>query len=199
MKKLEITVESAVTAYNNASDEQKQLLVDLFGKDVFKPTDVRERIKTFEDALRELGEEHPLVQAYRQLFEIATCEDYMRETFGADIVAYLKLRIIVAALNEGWTPKFEKDEWRYYPWFWLYTNGQIEEMNEEEKAQVCRVVGRASFHAIAFGGLVYSVAVSVSSLSYTGGGSRLAFKTEELAEYAGKQFIEIYRDFMIVE
>lgn len=70
MKKLEITVESAVTAYNNASDEQKQLLVDLFGKDVFKPTDVRERIKTFEDALRELGEEHPLVQAYSSFLKL---------------------------------------------------------------------------------------------------------------------------------
>lgn len=199
MKKLEIAVESAVTAYNNASDEQKQLLVDLFGKDVFKPTDVRERIKTFEDACRELGEEHPLVQSYKPLFEIATCDGCMGKAFDSDIVAYLKLRIIVAALNEGWTPKFEEDEWRYYPWFWLYTNEQIEKMNEEEKAKVCRVVGRASYNAFAGGGLVFSYADYVSTLSVTFLGSRLAFKTEELAEYAGKQFIEIYRDFMIVE
>lgn len=192
MKKLEITVESAVTAYNNASDEQKQLLVDLFGKDVFKPTDVRERIKSFHDAYCELGSEHPFVVAY---------EKYVNSLGGEekDIIAYLQLRIIVAALNEGWTPKFEEGEWRYYPWFWLYTNEQIERMNEEEKAKVCRVVGRASYNANADGGLVCSNAHSVSSSSSTSYGSRLAFKTEELAEYAGKQFIEIYRDFMIVE
>ena len=75
--------------------------------------DVTERIKTFEDACNELGEEHPLIQAYRQLLEIATCEDYVRETFGADTVSYLKLRIIAAALNEGWEPTFDKDERRW--------------------------------------------------------------------------------------
>lgn len=190
-KNLEISEKSVVSAYNSASEEQKQVLVGLFGADIFKPKSVMDRIKTFEDAVEALGEEHPFVVAYRQIEDIDECGD--------DIEAYLKLRIIVAALNEGWTPKFEKDEWRYYPWFWLYTNGQIEEMNEEEKAQVCRVVGRANSNASAYGGLVCSVAFSVSSYSSTHYGSRLAFKTEELAEYAGKQFIEIYRDFMIVE
>lgn len=72
--------------------------------------------------------------------------------------------------------------------------------SESEKVERprCRVVGRASNNANANGGLVYSCAVNVSSYSNTNYGSRLAFKTEELAEYAGKQFIEIYRDFMIV-
>lgn len=190
-KNLEISEKSVVSAYNSASEEQKQVLVGLFGADIFKPKSVMDRIKTFEDAVEALGEEHPFVVAYRQIEDIDECGD--------DIEAYLKLRIIVAALNEGWTPKFEKDEWRYYPWFWLYTNGQIEEMNEEEKAQVCRVVGRASGSASAGGGLVCSYAYDVSTYSSTSNGSRLAFKTEELAEYAGKQFIEIYRDFMIVE
>lgn len=190
-KNLEISEKSVVSAYNSASEEQKQVLVGLFGADIFKPKSVMDRIKTFEDAVEALGEEHPFVVAYRQIEDIDECGD--------DIEAYLKLRIIVAALNEGWTPKFEKDEWRYYPWFWLYTNGQIEEMNEEEKAQVCRVVGRAHSNANAYGGLVFSYAYNVSTYSHTGVGSRLTFKTEELAEYAGKQFIEIYRDFMIVE
>lgn len=186
-KNLEITVESAIKAYNNASEEQKQLLVDLFGKDVFKPKDVKERIKTFEDACEVLGKSHPLV-----------CQYYAIDDVDTDLNAYLKLRIIVAALNEGWVPQFTKDEWRYYPWFDLYTNEEIEKMEDEDRAQVCRVVGRASSSAGAHGGLVYSYAGHVSTSSYAGHGSRLAFKTEELAEYAGKQFIEIYRDFMIV-
>lgn len=189
-KNLEISEKSVVSAYNSASEEQKQVLVGLFGADIFKPKSVMDRIKTFEDAVEALGEEHPFVVAYRQIEDIDECGD--------DIEAYLKLRIVVAALNEGWEPQFVAGEWRYYPWFWLYTNQQIENMDEEEREKVCRVVGRASSYANAYGGLVYSYASSVSTNSSTVSGSRLAFKTEELAEYAGKQFIEIYRDFMIV-
>lgn len=149
---------------------------------------VTERIKTFEDACRELGEAHPFVQHFR-LYESQMHGNFV-EMY--DIAAYLKARIIVAALNEGWTPKFEKGEWRYAPWYELLTNEQIEKLDEDEKKNVCRVVGRAYNSANAYGGLVYASAHNVSSHSYTSGGSRLAFKTEELAEYAGKQFIEIF-------
>ncbi len=150
---------------------------------------VTERIKTFEDACRELGETHPFVQHFR-LFE-----SQMQSGIGdmSDIAAYLKARIIVAALNEGWEPKFEKGEWRYAPWYSLLTNEEIEELNEDEKQNVvCRVVGRAGNYASADGGLVCASASGVSTGSYSSYGSRLAFKSEELAEYAGKQFIEIF-------
>ena len=149
---------------------------------------VTERIKTFEDACRELGDAHPLVLHY------ALYEQEMNGNFVdmADITAYLKARIIVAALNEGWTPKFEEGEWRYAPWYELLTNEEIEDLDEEAKQKVCRVVGRASNNASAGGGLVFSNASYVSSGSNTSGGSRLAFKSRELAEYAGKQFIEIF-------
>lgn len=189
-KNLEISEKIVVSAYNSASEEQKQVLIGLFGANIFKPKSVMDRIKTFEDAVEALGEEHPFVFAYRQIEDI--------DEYGDDVEAYLKLRIIVEALNEGWKPQFVAGEWRYYPWFWFYTNQQIENMDEEDRENVCRVVGRASSNAYAHGGLVCSHANGVSTNSNTGSGSRLAFKTEELAEYAGKQFIEIYRDFMIV-
>lgn len=143
---------------------------------------ITERIKTFEDACKELGEEHPFVKEW----------SYWQGCCSVDLAAYLKVRIIVAALNEGWTPKFENGEWRYAPWYELLTNEEIEELDEDEKKNVCRVVGRASSHASAHGGLVYSHANYVSTISSTLHGSRLAFKTKELAEYAGKQFIEIF-------
>lgn len=129
--------------------------------------DVTERIKTFEDACNELGEEHPLIQAYRQLLEIATCENYVRETFGADTVSYLKLRVIVAALNEGWEPQFVKGNILWYPWF-----------------------------DIVQGGLVFALAGSAGTYSLSHVGVRLAFKSKELAEYAGTQFVNIYKDFL---
>ena len=58
---------------------------------------IMERIKTFEDACNALGDEHPLVTQYR-----LTAGAYKGDPMTEDFIAYLKLRIIVAALNEGW-------------------------------------------------------------------------------------------------
>jgi hypothetical protein len=190
---MEITQKQVDAAYAVASPEQKKVLDALFGKEEAKKNiPVTERIKTFEDAVRELGETHDLVVAYRAVIEM-----WKEEFLGRDMVAYLKLRIIVAALNEGWEPKFVEDERRWAPYFWLFTNAEIEKMDDNDKAKLCRVVGRSYNIAHAYGGLVYTGANLASSYSYTSSGSRLAFKSEELAVYAGQQFIEIYRDFMI--
>lgn len=147
-----------------------------------KPQNVMERVKTFKDACNELGIEHDKwVQDKKDL------------GLEADVIAYLKLRIIAAALNEGWKPQFTTDEYRYFPWFYLYTQSEIDEMSEEEKS---RVVFRSSSNAYAVGGVAYAVTSYDSSSTYTNIGSRLAFKTRELAEYAGRQFVEIWADYV---
>lgn len=154
---------------------------------------VTERIKTFEDACNELGEDHPMVSVYDALVTRANGEQSLAEWMGKDVVAFLKLRIITEALNEGWHPKFTEDEYRYYPWFYIYTKEEYDNFSEEEKR---RCVGRASSNADAHGGLVYSSAHNASSYSNASSGVRLAFSTRELAEYAGKQFIGIWADFV---
>ena len=58
-----------------------------------------------------------------------------------------------------------------------------------------RCVGRSNNNANANGGLVYASAYSASSLSYSSLAVRLAFRTRELAEYAGIQFKELWADF----
>ena len=63
---------------------------------------------------------------------------------------------------------------------------------DEAKRATCRVVGRSYYNANASGGVAFASAYYASSASYASNGSRLAFRTEELAEYAGKQFIEEY-------
>lgn len=189
--KLEVLKEDAVSAYNSASEEQKEILEQLFGKAAFRPADVRDRVKTFEDACEELGEDDDFVVQYNLFMEnvnMGKCED---------IISYLKLRIIVAALNEGWEPEFNDSEYRWYPWFYFYTNKEIEDMDEEQKSELCRCVGRSYSNAYALGGLWCASAVNAFSFSRSVIGARLAFKTKELAKYAGKQFIEIYRDFVI--
>ena len=155
---------------------------------------VTERIKTFEDACNELGEDNLMVRVYQTLIARAgKTEQSLAEWMGKDVVAFLKLRIITEALNEGWHPKFTEDEYRYYPWFYIYTKEEYDNFSEEEKR---RCVGRAFVNADACGGLVYSYAVSASSYSNAYYGVRLAFSTRELAEYAGRQFIDIWADFV---
>ena len=143
---------------------------------------VTERVKTFEDAVRELGDEHPFVKEW-----------HLGDGLSADLEAYLKLRIIAAALNEGWEPKFTTDEYRYFPWFVLYTEEEYNELSDEDKT---RVVLRSISISYTHGGVagVYANFDSSSTSSYFG--SRLAFKNSDLAKYAGKQFIEIYADFV---
>ena len=155
---------------------------------------VTERIKTFEDACNELGEDNLMVRVYQTLIARAgKTEQSLAEWMGKDVVAFLKLRIITEALNEGWHPKFTEDEYRYYPWFYIYTKEEYDNFSEEEKR---RCVGRAFYNALANGGLVFSFAHHASSNSYTNSGVRLAFSTRELAEYAGKHFIDIWADFV---
>lgn len=187
---IEIKKDNVLAVYNTARNTNDygtlHALESLFGIDFFKPKDIKERIKTFDDAIQELGEEHPYVKAYREWMKVRLANQ-------KDIEAYLKLRIIAAALNEGWEPKFTKDEWRYFPWFYIYSKEELEEMDEEERS---RVVGRAYNNAYASGGLAYALANIASSYSYTNFGSRLAFKSEELAVYCGQQFIDIWVDFI---
>lgn len=187
---LNINKENVLNAYGSATDEQKAMLEIIFGKDTFKSKDITERIKTFEDACKELGSDHPLVLAYQN----TNLRDAEVANDNKDIIAYMKLRIIVAALNEGWEPQFIPGEYRWSPYFVLYTKDEIDEMDEKTRA---RVVYRSSYNAFAVGGVSYALSSSVSAYVNADFGSRLAFKTDDLAEYAGKQFIEIYADFML--
>lgn len=109
--------------------------------------DVRKRIKTFEDACHEIGID---AEAWNR--------DKISLGLEPDVLAFLKLRIIVKALNEGWEPRFTEDECRYYPWFILYTGEEYNKLDEEEKS---RVVYRSYSYANALGGVSYAHAVSI--------------------------------------
>lgn len=183
---INIQKDNILNAYKDATNEQKKLLENLFGKDIFKPKDIKERVKTFEDACEVLGNDSQTVADYYALADAVGSED---------ILAFAQLRVIAEALNEGWKPVFDGESCRYYPWFYIYSKKEYEELDEEEKAQ-CRVVGRSHNYSDALGGLVYANSYSASSSSYAYHGSRLAFKTRELAEYCGKQFIDIWEKFL---
>ena len=147
-----------------------------------KPQDITERIKTFEDACSELGDAHPLVKEYWGVVNINL-------DIAQDLIAYLKLRIICAALNEGWEPIFDEDELRYYVHFYIYSKSEYEKLNDGMKKKCVNI-----FDALDY--LAYAHASSPGLYSYTNFGVRLALRTRELAEYCGNQFVDIWADFL---
>ena len=130
-----------------------------------KLKDIRERIKTFEDACNELGEEHQYVKAYREWMRVSFAES-------EDVTAYFKLRIICAALNEGWVPRYTYGERGWSPYFIIETGTD---------------------------GLFYSHSSSSPSTASANVGSRLCLKNEALATYCGKQFIDIWKDYLLIK
>lgn len=147
---------------------------------------ITERVSCWDDVVRELG-----YDPVERLLDHTERGDGFN--FEPDEIAYIKLKAIATVLNEGWTPQFTTDEYRWFPWFYLYTQDEIDKMSEEKRS---RVVLRSSVSASAAGGVACALAHSDSSFAVTNYGSRLAFKTEELAVYAGKQFTEIWADFV---
>lgn len=86
-------------------------------------------------------------------------------------IAYQKLTLIIEALNEGWKADVcDANVRRWYPWF--------------------KPNGSPSSFAFDGSGCVYASAGA-------GSGSRLCYKTRELAEYSAKQFIDIWKDIQI--
>ncbi len=153
---LEITKANAVKAYKSASKELKEVLCNMFGKHIFEPGKITDRVKTFEDACREAAED---IDAFHR-----SCAGLPK-----DEVAYRMIKIIRKALNEGWTPDWnDGNQAKWYPYFDMRTSS----------------------------GFGFSVSGYVDWSTRTIAGSRLCFKSRELAEYAGTQFLAIYKDYM---
>lgn len=182
-----------LTNYPAISKEQVQNeMHKVFGEETFKPKDIMERVKTFEDACRELGEDHPFVRSYNG-YANNIHENNKNDT---DILAYLKLRIICAALNEGWEPLFTEDEWRYYPWFTLWTEDELSEKSDEWKTD--RHLISTGEYQTDYAGLACATSNDAPSGTAAFVGSRLCLKSDTLAVYCGKQFINIWADFCLI-
>lgn len=185
-KKIEIEIpEGKVAEWKEINGVTTLVLVDEVDN---RP--VTERIKTFEDACYELGEENVLVQAYRT----AEFNTSGNQNDVSDVVAYLKLRVIAAALNEGWEPHFTTEEYRWNPWFHLYTQEEIDNMDEEKKKKLWLFGGGSDYGSVC--GLAYASSYFVWSNSASNISARLAVKSEALAKYFGQQFIDIWSDYL---
>ena len=139
---------------------------------------ITERIKTFTDAVDELGSEHPLVKQYMAANG--------NEAFTRNTIAYMKLLIIAAALNEGWFPDFQIKEKLWAPIFKIHAGDELDDIFPD-----------ATYLFGAFCGLafVYSTYAWALALSFTS--ARLAVKSEEISDYFGNQFIDIWVEYLL--
>ena len=153
---LEITKEDAVKAHENAKNSGKKLLENLFGKKVFVK-DIKERVKTLDDAIEILGEDDKDVIDYRRMQSMG---------LQPHILGNQELIIITKALNEGWKADWHNGIWdKWFNYFNMSSSSS----------------GRFSFDD------------SVVRDSVSDCGSRLCFKSKELAQYAATQFLDIYQ------
>ena len=151
---LKINKETAKKLHAEVPSWFQKLLEDNFGIETFKKRDYTD-IKTFEEACDEVGVD-PLM---------ATSPD---DTI--DEAAYKKLKIIVAAINNGWKPDWtNSNQHKFYPWFSLSSGSGL------------------SGHA-------YVYIYSTSDV-----GSHLCYESSDKCKYAMEQFKSIYEDFFIIK
>lgn len=196
---MEIKKENVVNAYMAGDNSVKEMLRVMFPDIEFKAEKqpekrpVTERVKTFEDACRELGEDNALVLHYRKLIK----ENEEKDISMTDIVAFLKLRIICAALNEGWEPQFaEKDDNRWYPLHFLWTDEDLAHLDEEWKRSHA-LIDTYDYSHEGYAGFAFANSFYAPSNTYAGIGSRICLKSEALSNYCGTQFIRLWADFKL--
>lgn len=151
--------------------------------------DITDKIKTFDDACKAIGLAGP--EALPELLQ----EKYAA-IVPSHIKAQLKLEIITLALNEGWQHIPDGKHYAYWPWFCLYTAGEIADMGKkgaEERAMI-----NATDVSDVFAGLGFAYSDYAWSYSAAYFGSRLAYKSRELARYSGKQFIELWKEALLI-
>lgn len=157
---MELTLKknTAKQLYPEAPAWFQKVLTETFGEDYFKKRDYTD-IKTFADACEECG----------------TIEEEFNERFAnlgldADTINYEKAKIVVKAINQGWTPDWSNSyQYKYWPYFKLSS------------------------------GFSFSNADSYYVFTVTNVGSRLCFESEAKCTYAAKQFIDIYEQFLTIK
>lgn len=177
-----------------ATDEETERLIKALAKSgrrwngeelEFENCATYEAIRTFDDACSDLNVR---AQAGDELANVLMTDLQFNSPRTPDLEAFIKLRIITYAINEGWEPKFVEGEYRWFPWFYLYTQAEIDAMSEEQRAKVLFVGGPANNGANC--GLAYSNSNNDFSNSRTNIGARLKLYTINKKNYTVQREIQ---------
>lgn len=193
MKTIEVTEKEVKAAFDVAkTEEMKNVLKALFCKDEEgKPNlDDYTTIKTYEDACEALSvepifnEPNPIMNLYGVEYEVEP-----------HIIALMKLETISRALwGKDWMPEPDASGSKlfYYPVFALYTKSEIDNMDEDERGGLLS----ASADGGADAGFGYLHTADRSSYAGAHDGFRLCQETREKALYFGKQFLELWAEYL---
>jgi hypothetical protein len=165
-------------AYAVADESTKKVLDALFGRNVPDYSDYR-NIKSYEDACAALGEP--------QEVQLDNVPDH--------IFALMQLETVSRALwGKNFQPKPDAEGGKtyYYPWFVLYTQAEIDRLNEDDRGCLLSATASAGTSA-GFGCLTTSTRSSHSPANV---GFRLCQETEEKARYFGRQFIRLWAEYL---
>lgn len=109
MTTIKIKQENALTAWESADEQGKKLLQNLMPQVEFKPIDIKDRVKTIEDAIA-------IVKPGANTLTLLAYNGVDPVMIGAQAAA--QLFIIAEALNDGWQANWEdSSQKKYYPWF----------------------------------------------------------------------------------
>lgn len=193
MKTIEVTEKEVKAAFDVAkTEEMKNVLKALFCKDEEgKPNlDDYTTIKTYEDACEALSvepifnEPNPIMNLYGVEYEVEP-----------HIIALMKLETISRALwGKDWMPEPDASGSKlfYYPVFALYTQQEIENMDEDERGGLLSA-GADGGATAGFGSLHTGPR---SSDAGADAGFRLCQENYEKAKYFGKQFLELWAEYL---
>lgn len=180
-KVIEVTENDVKAAFQAAkTDEMKEVLAALFCKREAPTLDNYKTIKSYEDACEALGVSP--IQPEKM-------------NVSKHIVALMKLETISKALwgkdfDPKPDPKGEKCFW--YPYFALYTQDEIEGLNEAQRGALLS----AGAYGGTYAGFGFLLTYLRSSIAYAYIGFRLCQETEEKAQYFGTQFIELWAEYL---
>lgn len=184
METVQVTRDQINAALEVANDETKTVLKILFGEQENPTLSNYKTIKTYKDACIATGEPE---------------QDFTG--LAKDVVAYMKLKTISRALwgtNFKPLPDAAGDKTYYYPWFALYTQDEIDQMDDDQRKSLW-FGALFSAYALtgAFAGFGYLLTYRRSSFAAAITGFRLCQETEEKATYFGRQFIELWADYLL--
>jgi hypothetical protein len=98
-----------------------------------------------------------------------SCKPIFDEEEDPDEIAYKKLKVIARAINGDWEPNWDDiSQQKWFPWFNLSS------------------------------GFGFDLSNFISTYMGTYAGSRLCFSSKEMSDYAGKQFLELYKEFLTI-
>lgn len=183
-----------------SSDEASKEISALFGVELTFTPGITNRVTTFEEARDILGKDDVFVGDYV----------HAGKNISRSVSAFLKLRIICKALNEGAEPSINKDvvfkgrgtteyngpDWKHAgkwcsPWFRLYDPDEWDLVTEQTKKDASAVFS-TPYRGV-FTGLSFCYTDEIEA-NLTGTG--LFLRNKELCEYCAKAFAEIWGEYL---